>query len=544
MNMKIRKSILLLQALVLLMPVGLSAQAGAKQVQMPEVRDFAPMLQFLASGWMEGREAGAKGGFMAADYIASMMQVFGISPNGDQMKAGEKEYKGNGYFQDFEILRHKTEKSSLAFVNRTMGSHSAVQLIPGIDFEAKGGTQNLDAETPVVFAGYGLTASDRGYDDYKGLDVKGKIVVVLDGFPGHADTTSTGWIKVGRYLDEDKASIYTKLRNARLHGAIALLLMDADGKFEAFVQAQSNRALLGSAMNAVQNTESDYEDFDHVLPNDTANEMIPLFKLGTSAGAQLISGTGLDLSDFERKTAYQAVPSSLLLKDKLVRLSVSVKTEALLVRNVLGIIPGKDTTKSIILGAHYDHLGMHNGILYNGSDDNASGASGLLALAKAWGGSGVQPACNLIFAAWTAEEKGLLGSQHFVQAMRLEPKNVKLYVNMDMISRSVVEDTARRQLSIGTRTADEAVRQIARRSNSTLSHPFELDLWDVTGHSGSDYASFTARNIPIMTYNTGLHNDYHTPRDISATADLQKMGDVLKVVNACLWEFLENGKGE
>jgi Zn-dependent M28 family amino/carboxypeptidase len=126
--------------------------------------------------------------------------------------------------------------------------------------------------------------------------------------------------------------------------------------------------------------------------------------------------------------------------------------------------------------------------------------------------------------------------------MKINPKNIKLYINMDMISRSVIEDTARRQLSIGTRTLDENLRELARKTNTSINPPFVLDLWDVTGHSGSDYASFTARNIPVMTYNTGLHNDYHTPRDISATADLVKMGDVLKLVNESLQEVLENIK--
>jgi len=163
----------------------------------------------------------------------------------------------------------------------------------------------------------------------------------------------------------------------------------------------------------------------------------------------------------------------------------------------------------------------------------------MLALAKTWLESGIQPACNIIFASWTAEEKGLLGSRFFVQHTNSRPKSIRLYINLDMISRSVFTDTLQRQLSIGIRKTDQSIRELARTSNATLTHPFELDLWDVTGHSGSDYASFTKNNIPIMTYNTGLHNDYHTPRDISSKADFVKMGDVLKVVHTCLITFLE-----
>jgi len=536
------RGLILIASVLFFLQSGISAQTHAKLVPSPEINSFAPMLGFLSSDWMEGRDAGAKGGFMAADYIASMMQLFNLAPYGDKVKAGDKRIS---YFQDFEVLRHKTEKSGLAFIDRSADSQTASILAQGVDYEVEGGTQSIDAETSVVFAGYGINAPDKRYDDYKSLDVKGKIVVVLKGFPGHSDTTSAAWKKLNEFLGEDGASFETKLHTARKNGAIALVLIDADGKYEPFKQGQSNQLLLNSTMNSVKNAEEeDYEDYDHILPNDTANKVIPGFRLGSLAARQLISGTGLNLSEFEKKTARTVVPSSLLLKDKLIRFSVTVKTETLLVRNVLGLIPGKDSTKNIILGAHYDHLGTKNGHIFNGSDDNASGAAGLLALAKVWMESGIKPAFNLIFASWSAEEKGLLGSQYFVQEMKLNPKDVKLYINMDMISRSVVEDTARRQLSIGTRTSDENLRELARKINTTIKPPFVLDLWDVTGHSGSDYASFTAKNIPVMTYNTGLHNDYHTPRDISAYADLVKMGDVLKLVNMSLQEVLENKKGE
>jgi Zn-dependent M28 family amino/carboxypeptidase len=213
-------------------------------------------------------------------------------------------------------------------------------------------------------------------------------------------------------------------------------------------------------------------------------------------------------------------------------------------KNILGLLPGLDTSLTVILGAHYDHLGKRGeNIIYYGSDDNASGVAGLLALAEMWTKSHTTPPCNIMFASWTAEEKGLIGSEYFASKLK-NPEKVKLYINMDMISRSVKEDTAGRQLSIGTRTADEYLRELASRSNSTLNHPFTLDLWDVTGHSGSDYASFIAKNIPVMTYNTGLHDDYHTPRDIPASADLVKMGDVLKLINNSLHELLENISGK
>jgi len=210
-----------------------------------------------------------------------------------------------------------------------------------------------------------------------------------------------------------------------------------------------------------------------------------------------------------------------------------------MVSNVTGIIRGKDSTKSIVVGAHYDHLGVRSGFIFNGADDNASGVSGLLALAGKWSEHGEKPACNIIFAAWNCEERGMHGSRYFVRHTDANPEHVIAYINMDMISRSAPEDTNHRQLSIGTMPESEGLRQIAIASNRSLPHPFELDLWDVTGHSGSDYASFTAKNIPVMTFFSGYQVDYHTPEDDAGKADLRKMEDILKLVNDCIIEILE-----
>lgn len=204
------------------------------------------------------------------------------------------------------------------------------------------------------------------------------------------------------------------------------------------------------------------------------------------------------------------------------------------VSNVTGIIKGKDTTKNIIVGAHYDHLGIRNGKIYNGSDDNASGVAGMLALAGKWSEYGEKPVCNIIFAAWNCEETGKHGSRYFVSQALAGQRQVIAYINMDMISRSAPEDTSRRIISIGTRPESEDLREMAKAANQELSIPFELDLWDVTGHSGSDYAPFSENEIPVMTFFSGFQADYHTPEDDTDKADLNKMKKILKIVNECL----------
>jgi len=210
------------------------------------------------------------------------------------------------------------------------------------------------------------------------------------------------------------------------------------------------------------------------------------------------------------------------------------EAKAVKLRNVIGIIPGKDTSRNIIIGAHYDHLGIREGKIFNGADDNASGVSGLLALARVWTMNSEKPPCNIIFAAWTAEEKGAVGSQYFIQNLKSAPERILFSLNMDMISRSAPEDTAGRIISIGTLPESENLRQIAKEANQKLKKPFELDLWDVSGHYGSDYAYFAENHIPVMTFFSGFNEDYHTPADIIEKIDLQKMSDILELVNDCM----------
>ena len=542
-----------MKARILLFPIFFSfatlwAQTNPHSVPPPAAKDFTGTLSFLSSDWMEGREAGTRGGFMAADYIASMMQLYGLEPSGDPDKSNPghpNKQGGHGalkhtWFQNFEVIRYKPEKTTFAFIQRTVQSESALQLSPGIDFELQSGPYGSEAEAPVVFAGYGIAAPDKGYNDYKGLDVNGRIVVVLDGYPGHADSTSPGWRKLSKTLGEESLSVEKKLRTAEDRGAVALIVVSPDGSLKPYSHSQQNLDIVHAAMNSPKITDPEYVDPEYFLPGDTTVSTIPCFSLGPYATSLLLSGTGIVLTGFEKKIANDLTPSSKPLNDKRIRFSVEVKPEAVAVRNVLGMIRGKDSTRSIVVGAHYDHLGIRNGQIYNGADDNASGTSGMLALAKAWSGRSEQPACNIIFAAWTAEEKGLLGSSYFVQHTKANPDKVLLYINMDMISRSAPEDTARRILSIGTMTGSENLKRIAGESNSRLSHPFSLDLWDVTGHSGSDYGSFTAVKIPVMTFFSGFHDDYHTPRDISAKTDPQKMVEILKIVNDCIRKFAES----
>jgi hypothetical protein len=498
------------------------AQSGVLAPKNPGIENYSPILQFLASAELEGRETGTQGSYIAADYIATTMQGFGLKP----FNSKGQDVKLSDYFQTFDLLKYSTANCSFIVKSGSKRSTEPLQVKQDKDFTVINTFKNELLESVPVIAGYGINLPELGYNDYNNIDAKGKLVVVLDGYPGQNATSGLAWEKFKPIAENDAFDLGQKCLEAQKQGAAAILVIDGNYL----------KSLSGNTTQTNFHEEDTYQDAEYFMPNALPTHAIPCIKL-TMAGSKLFSeALGVDFHKLEQELA-QLDSQKPIGSKVLISINLQVVVDTLHVSNILGVLPGYYTTQTVILGAHYDHLGKRGADIYYGSDDNASGVAGLLALAKMWAKSSTIPPYNIVFASWTAEEKGLIGSEYFTSSLAA-PEKVKLYINMDMISRSVMEDTAQRQLSIGTRTTDENIREIARKSNATLKHPFELDFWDVTGHSGSDYASFTAKNIPIMTYNTGLHNDYHTPRDIHANADLIKMGNVLKVVNACLWEFL------
>lgn len=464
-------------------------------VPNPSKSDFSQALAILASDSLQGRKANGRGGSLAADYVSSKMHSYKLKAYNDL------EY----YYQMFEIVEHTVKKTSLQIKKR---NHKTISLSPEKDFEITPTANSIHKkQVEVVFASYGLELPKENHNDYESLDVKNKIVVVLSGFPGDQDSISSNYKKFKNIFPEENDLEETKLKTAISKGAIALIIIETRESFKP------------------QNKEN---EVFHSLEN-AVTTFIPVFRISKTTAENLFSK-----SDIPSKSDLTSTP----LEKVKINFSIELKHETYYVANVLGFIPGKDTTKTIIVGAHYDHLGIKNDSIYNGADDNASGTSGMLALAKKWSESNIKPEYNILFAAWTAEEMGLLGSEYFVQ--NLNGQKILLCINMDMISRSAPEDKTHRMLSIGTQKETEYLKKIASESNAKLQNPFILDLWETNGHSGSDYASFTAKGIPVMTFFSGFHEDYHTPQDKASKVDLNKIQDVLFIVNNSLLRFIEN----
>lgn len=222
--------------------------------------------------------------------------------------------------------------------------------------------------------------------------------------------------------------------------------------------------------------------------------------------------------------------------------------KGLTMQNVLGYIPGKNTDEIVIIGAHYDHLGIKanntNDSIYNGADDNASGVSAVLQVAKAFIESGEKPERTVVFAFWDAEEIGLVGSFHFVEdhfknvvIPRMFPQTIKGYINCDMIGRDKDETSFNHVITYvtdGNETLKDWITSGVKEYNLSLRPEFRSDK-DMPG--GSDHMAFALKNIPYIFYFTDLHKDYHQPTDHADKINYNKAAEITKSAFVCLWNM-------
>jgi len=221
----------------------------------------------------------------------------------------------------------------------------------------------------------------------------------------------------------------------------------------------------------------------------------------------------------------------------------SVKNHIVKARNILGIIEGEIKDEYVVLGGHYDHLGIQNGFIYNGADDNGSGTVGILTLAKAFMATGVKPKRSIIFALWTGEEKGLLGSNYFVNNSDFKDKKIVFYLNYDMISRSAPEDTIGKSFRMIYTKAFPRFEDITinnLKSNGIDLKPNFVPM-DIP-RGGSDFTAFSLKNIPLMTWNAGHPLDYHQLSDETSKTDWSKMVKMIKLGFLDVWDIV-NGDG-
>ena len=472
----------------------LSAQAGEKGAASITADEIQSHINVLADDAFEGRGTGTEGERKAAEYIIGRLRDYGLQPGSAD----------GTYLQPFTLAGSPELKGTPALSIQagpwTRAFTAEDDFVP-FSFSKSGALRGQ-----LVFAGYGVTDPERKYDDYAGLDVKGKVVVVLR----HEPRESQGRTSEHSYFT-------TKAKNAAAHGAAGMLLV-TDPLNHADDETLVPFGGGGSG-----------EDFGLVAAHVRQDLIEGLFRL-----------QGQDLIAIQRGIDKDLRPQSFAF-DARVDMQVEVERHPIHARNVVAKIPGSDPALAdevLVLGAHYDHLGYgHSGtslggkdannVIHNGADDNASGSSGLLELAQAF--SMEHPRRTVYFVWFSGEELGLLGSQYFVDHAPIPQKQIVSMINLDMIGR-----LTHGKLEVGGAGTSPNFGEIITQATQGLGLDVTLNP---DGFGPSDHASFYGAKIPVMFFFTGLHDDYHRPSDDPNTINAAGASTVARAAFTCAEEL-------
>ncbi len=467
--------------------------------------DFTPdryldHIKFLASPELKGRETGSPELEKAAEYIARQFRADGLKP-----------VDGKSYQQPFSV----TTSAKLGKANKlevTEGGQLQV-LQPGREFIPFNFSSRGKASGGVVFAGYGITAPEYNYDDYAGLDVKGRFVLVLAHEPQENDEKSVFEGKV--YTDH--AQYYSKAANARKHGAAGVIVV-ADR------QAHKPDA-------------EELERFGHTT--GPADAGILFLQVREDVVLPWFRAAGKDLAAIEADIDRDLKPRSFAFAGVSVSVNLDVERAVKTVHNVLAYLPG-ESDEYVVIGAHYDHLGLGEqfslapslaGTVHPGADDNASGTAAVLELARHFSAeyAAKKPSRGIVFMSFAGEELGLLGSGYYANHPILPLEKAVAMINLDMVGR--VRDGKLFVGGVGTGSS------LRRDLDEIAPHypQLHLDYADPGGYGSSDHTSFTSKQVPVLFFFSGLHGDYHKPSDtwdkIDAPAAMQVLGVVSEVAD-------------
>jgi Tol biopolymer transport system component/Zn-dependent M28 family amino/carboxypeptidase len=475
-------------------------RAGAGESAFsPEITaaDLREEVGFLASDRLEGRMTGSKGTKLASDYIAAYLEKIGVEPLGD-----------NGtYFQEFPFTSGMKIVPDQCLLEVTAEKTSAYKIEK--DFRPVAFSSTEEAEGEVVFAGYGLAVPgdlEHGYDSYAGLDVKDKIVLVLQYVPESVSVERRQ--ELNHY-----AGLRYKAMTARERGAKALLVVTGPNSIGA------------GALVPVEFDQS------------SASSGVIVVSVSGAVADALFASSGKKLADVQSELDLESphAEGAFALPGVKVKVAAAVEREKKSDRNVLGLLPaagGLEGAEFVMLGAHYDHIG-HGEIgsladkdaqkeIHNGADDNASGTSLVMELAGSLAEKRrADPGAfkkGVVFAFWSGEELGVIGSSYFTENPAVPLEKIAAYVNFDMVGR--MRDNKLTLQAVGSSKAwPELIekRNVAAGFNLTLQEDPYLP---------TDATALYAKGVPVLSFFTGVHDDYNKPTDDPETLHYDDMARI------------------
>ncbi len=488
---------------------GVSAQKIVQPKPDLTIERLKKHITYLSSDKLEGRNTGEKGAVYAAGYVANSFSQL-------KLKAGFVKGKSRNYLQPFPFTASvevgATGNEFKLDLTKADGSHLKFEnLLPvkPVGFSMNG--EVTDSE--VVFAGFGIVSDELKYNDYNNLDVKDKVVIVFDGTPENGNQNSPFL----RFAD-----VRLKAKLAKDKGAKGLLIISSEEKFE--------------------NDRLASLKYDQTL----GESAIPAIVVSRNTAANMLGGDEEKLKQLE---VFQSMK-----KDPTVKVNVSIPTKNIvsfkvnLVKktaeayNIIGVLEGTDPilkNEAIVIGGHYDHLGKggHAGSLapnstevHHGADDNASGISAVIELARQFSQTKNNKR-TLIFIAFSGEEEGLIGSKFYVNNPVFPLDKTVAMINMDMIGR--LRDGKLTVGGIGTATEWKDLVEGKNKTGETVisaASLFNLQLSE-DGFGPSDHSSFYGKQIPVLFFFTGSHEDYHKPSDTVDKINFDGLNQVMSYIH-------------
>jgi len=471
-------------------------------------------IRILASDSLQGRETTYPGQKMAAEYIANHFRDLGLSTidnNGD-------------FLQTIPMQRiYLTEHQDASVIL----SDRSLSLRYRQDFFVS--PRNIVADdtitASVVFAGYGINSERLDYNDYANIDAAGKWVMVIEGEPQLHDSTS-------RFNGvQPKGWSYTRLkrRAATQAGAAGLIIIPNPMKDDTIADFTSRMAWIRR-----------YIDKPAITLQDTLEtNALPRVYLSASRANYLLNPVGYSIADIQSQIDTTLTPMSSILPMQF-RLALDVTTEEAVSENVSAVLPGNDPVlrdEYVVLSAHYDHVGIEgDSLIFNGADDNASGTATVLAEAEAFMKNPVKPDRSIVFLLVTGEEKGLLGSKYFVENPLVPIEHIVANLNIDMAGRNHPDSI----YVIGSDFLSEDLHRISEHAEQLvprINQSYRYNRIDTPQryYYRSDHYKFAEKDIPVIFYFSGTHEDYHKPTDTMEKLDMNKITNVSRLVYATAW---------
>jgi Zn-dependent M28 family amino/carboxypeptidase len=555
-------------AVIAALSSGICASGQLEPVPARETNGFAALneaslradLAYIASDKLAGRMSLQPGDDLAIAWIADQFRKAGLKP----AVAGANGRPG--YLQSFELVEYRPDRAETRIDIVRKSASAAPTTTPFHAPQAFGAFKRaVDLTAPVVFAGFGITAPELGYDDYKGIDAKGKIVFVFDHEPQEDDPRSifngTGNT---RY-----ATTRVKLLNAQAHGAVALVVV-AEPNRKHLTNAERAARIGGSVTRAVPLPAQ-------AIADDEVN--IPAVQIVDAVAEQLFSTSGTTGSALQSAIDKDLTPQSRDLPDTSMTLHLRNTSERRgTTSNVAGLLEGSDPTlkaETVMFTAHHDHDGStpcpagqggvdENGKptpagpdcaqIWHGADDNGSGTVGVVNLARAFAANGARPKRSILFVVFASEERGLLGA-YWMAAHPLRPlATTRAQINFDMIGRDeqaspqtdglieIPADTTNRLNLIGALYSpeyDRVVKEENMRVGLVLDDRFDRDS-ALNVFFRSDQFPFVLKNVPAFWWFTGFHPDYHHITDTAEKIDYAKMRRILQLAYLSGWHFADS----